>query len=77
MVTTLVSAIVMMLFSAALYAAEDNDTKLAKETQNPVADLVNIPIQSNFNFNYGPDRDKSQIVNNFQPSGPTGPRGDR
>jgi hypothetical protein len=49
-----------------LWAAED-ETELAKQTQNPVADLISIPIQSNFNFNYGTDRDKSQIVTNIQP----------
>ena len=53
--------------SGSSWAAEKSETELAKETQNPVADLISIPIQSNFNFNYGPDRDKSQIVNNVQP----------
>ena len=36
-------------------------------SQNPVADMVSIPVQSNFNFDYGQDRDKSQIVTNVQP----------
>jgi hypothetical protein len=58
---------VMLAALPAIAAEEDSDTQLAKQTQNPVADLISIPIQSNFNFNYGPDRDKSQIVNNIQP----------
>src|SRR5512137_1178677 len=40
---------------------------LAKAAQNPVADMVSIPIQPNFNFDYGADRDKTQIVTNIQP----------
>lgn len=40
---------------------------LAKAAQNPVADMVSIPVQSNFNFDYGADRDKTQIVTNIQP----------
>lgn len=45
----------------------DSSTGLAKAAQNPVADMVSIPIQSNFNFDYGADRDKTQIVTNIQP----------
>ena len=40
---------------------------LAKAAQNPIADMVSIPVQSNFNFDYGADRDKTQIVTNIQP----------
>jgi hypothetical protein len=29
--------------------------------------MISIPVQSNFNFDYGQDRDKSQIVTNVQP----------
>jgi hypothetical protein len=77
----LVLCLALMLVSMPLWAADDqaelakkaqtsaaeDETELAKKTQNPVADLISIPIQGNFNFNYGPDRDKSQIVNNIQP----------
>lgn len=42
-------------------------TDLAKAAQNPVADMISIPIQSNFNFDYGPSKDKTQIVTNIQP----------
>jgi hypothetical protein len=45
----------------------ENQEDLAKAAQNPVADMVSIPIQSNFNFDYGADRDKTQIVTNIQP----------
>lgn len=42
------------------------ETELAKETQNPVADLISIPIQNNTNFRYGPGNN-TQNVTNIQP----------
>jgi len=45
---------------------ETNDTDLAKQTQNPVADLISVPFQHNFNFNSGPN-DKTVWVLNVQP----------
>jgi hypothetical protein len=47
-------------------AAADSTEELAKKTQNPVADLISVPFQSNFNFNTGP-RDKMVYVLNVQP----------
>jgi hypothetical protein len=41
-------------------------TALSKQTQNPVADLVSLPFQFNFN-NGGALRDQTQMVLNFQP----------
>lgn len=45
-------------------------TELAKAAQNPVANMISIPIQSNFNFRFGPDKDKMQSVTNIQPAIP-------
>jgi len=42
------------------------DTDLAKKTQNPVADLISVPLQSNFNFGVGPHK-SLQYVLNVQP----------
>jgi hypothetical protein len=44
-----------------------DETELAKAAQNPVANMISIPVQSNFNFRFGADKDKSQIVTNIQP----------
>jgi hypothetical protein len=43
-------------------SAED----LAKKTQNPVADLISVPLQSNWNFGAG-SRDKTIYILNIQP----------
>lgn len=44
-----------------------DETELAKAAQNPVASMISIPMQMNMNFRYGPDKDRMQSVNNFQP----------
>jgi opacity protein-like surface antigen len=45
-------------------ASKDED--LAKKSQNPIADLVSVPFQSNTNFNAGPFN-RTQEVLNIQP----------
>jgi hypothetical protein len=51
---------------AAKPATEATETELAKKTQNPVADLISVPFQNNFNFGAGP-RDATVYVLNVQP----------
>jgi hypothetical protein len=45
----------------------ESDTDLAKKTQNPVADLISVPFQNNFNFNTGP-RTAPSRCSMFSPS---------
>jgi hypothetical protein len=40
--------------------------ELAKEAQNPVAKLISVPFQNNFNFGVGPN-DVTQYILNVQP----------
>ena len=55
------------LQARAAHAADgDSETELAKKTQNPVADLISVPFQSNFNFNTG-TKDATVYVLNVQP----------
>ena len=44
---------------------------LAKQTQNPVASLISVPLQSNFNFGVGPN-EELQYIMNVQPVVPIG-----
>jgi hypothetical protein len=73
----LLSLFVLIFLSLALYpgnAAEpagdgeqqSKTEELAKETQNPVANLISVPFQNNFNFGIGPN-DTTQWVCNIQP----------
>jgi hypothetical protein len=63
----LIAALVLagMLHAREAGAAED-ETELAKKTQNPVADLISVPFQSNFNFNTG-SKDATVYILNVQP----------
>ena len=45
---------------------EESNSDLAKKTQNPVADLISVPFQNNFNFNTGPEN-RSVWILNIQP----------
>ena len=46
--------LVVLLGVSTQLQAED-ESELAKQTQNPVADLVSIPVQSNMNFGLEPN----------------------
>jgi hypothetical protein len=46
--------------------AADNADALRKAAQNPVASLISVPVQENWNFNIGP-ADRTQNVLNVQP----------
>jgi hypothetical protein len=53
-------------------AGEDGQTlELAKKTQNPIADLISLPLQNNLNFGYGakdaPHSSSTQYVLDVQP----------
>lgn len=45
---------------------QSSQEELAKAAQNPIASLISVPIQSNNDFDWGPDGDWLS-VNNFQP----------
>ena len=40
-----------------------NASELAKKLQNPIGDLINVPFQSNTNFNVGPHQGTQEILN--------------
>ena len=52
---------------AATYAwpvtAQENAAALAKAAQNPVADLISVPMQLNMNFGTGPEDDVQNVLN--------------
>jgi hypothetical protein len=41
----------------------ESNTDLAKKLQNPVADLISVPFQSNTNFGFGPLNDTQEVLN--------------
>ena len=62
---------ILLLFVVALSAPaagqQRSEEDLAKQTQNPVADLISVPLQSNFNFGAGFHHSKMLYILNIQP----------
>ncbi len=53
----------LLLGTVAITVAEESNTELAKKVQNPVADLISIPLQDNIGFGYGPKNDVQNVLN--------------
>ncbi len=61
----LIFTILFMIFlSTAAFSQSDSD--LAKQTQNPLANLISLPLQNNFDFKDGP-HDRTRYTLNIQP----------
>jgi hypothetical protein len=71
----LLLAILLVGFPFVTYA-QSEDAGLAQELTNPVADLVTVPIQMNFDENFGPADDGTKITTNVQPVIPFEGKGD-
>jgi hypothetical protein len=59
--------LVATLSTPAVGQQEPSAEELAKKTQNPVADLISVPFQNNWNFNAGFHHNKMIYVLNVQP----------
>jgi hypothetical protein len=53
-------------FAFAQEQHEASTSDLAKAAQNPIADMISVPFQNNFNFHVGP-HDQLQDILNIQP----------
>lgn len=61
-----------LMISAAGARAQGGDTQdLAKDSQNPVSDLISVPLENNFTFNNGPE-DAFAYILNIKPVIPMG-----
>lgn len=59
--------VLLVLAASNLAVAQENTAEvLAKEAQNPIASMISLPIQSNIDFDWGPNSD-TFAVTNIQP----------
>src|ERR1700709_199849 len=58
---SLTLAVTATVAVAPTFAQETPD--LAKQAQNPVAHLISVPFQNNFNFGVGPRNDLQDVLN--------------
>jgi len=60
----------LLSFATGIVCGQENDeADLAKSAQNPISDIISLPLQNNTNFGIGPD-DETQNVLNVQPVWP-------
>ena len=67
MKTTILVPALALLTGAFSASAEDDAAELAKKLSNPVANLISVPFQFNWDFNMGPLDEGTQFKLNFQP----------
>lgn len=64
-----VASVVMALLAGAA-CAEESAEELAKKLSNPVAAMISLPLQYNYDEEIGPQRDGSKSTLNIQPVAP-------
>ena len=62
----IIIATILILSFIASNAHSQDQSDLAKQSQNPISDLISLPLQSNFDFNVGPN-DRFRYTGNIQP----------
>ena len=66
--TTFFTLFLILIFSTGTaLGQEQSQEDLAKQAQNPIANMISLPLQNNTNFGIGPDEDEVQNVLNIQP----------
>ncbi len=66
-IKTLIAALLLAIPTCAAAAANMSDEDLAKTLQNPVASLINVPLQNNYNWDVGPEHDGTVYTMRLQP----------
>ena len=65
----LAACFIIVVFAVDGQSSDTSQPDLAKQAQNPIANLISLPLQNNTNFGIGPD-DETQNILNIQPVWP-------
>ena len=60
---TVIAGIAISLFARIAYAEEPSKEALAKAAQNPIANMISLPLQNNINTGIGPENETQNILN--------------
>ena len=60
-------SVALMAWAVSVPAHADDSVDLATELANPLAKLISIPVQGNYNSGYGPRENGEQVLTNLQP----------
>ncbi len=64
--TIAIAGVVLFLAACPAHAEGKSKEELAKAAQNPIANMISVPLQNNINTGIGPD-DETQNILNIQP----------
>jgi hypothetical protein len=62
-----VAGAVLLCLGSTVAVAADTDAEIAKKLNNPIADLISVPFQFNYDDDIGPDDQGERSVLNIQP----------
>lgn len=65
--SAVIGALALSVTGAQAQSAAGNDAELAKQLANPIAALISLPVQLNWDGRIGPDRAGDRLTLNIQP----------